>query len=69
LQKRVFNECANLGPVRLSAKTSAVFAGLETLPLRLPSKANNALKLALWLKEHPRSSDVISPAFPKTPRT
>ena len=41
--------------------------GLKTLPLRMRTHCDNALKLAKWLEHHPAVEDVIYPGLPSHP--
>ncbi len=55
----------NLGPCASPQNAALFLQGLETLPLRIREQSNNALKLALWLKEHPKVERVIYPGLPE----
>ena len=41
--------------------------GLRTLPIRLARQGESALKVAMWLAEHPKVDRVLHPALPSCP--
>ena len=54
----------NLGPF----EAWAILRGVKTLPLRMREHCTNALKVAHWLKTHPRVSRVWYPGLPDHPQ-
>lgn len=54
----------NLGPF----EAWTILRGVKTLPLRLREHCANALKVAQWLKTHPRISRVWYPGLPDHPQ-
>ncbi len=63
--------------VRLLAKTAGntlapfdswlVLRGLKTLAVRMERQQESAMRIALWLKEHPRVTEVLYPGLPEHP--
>ncbi|MDR1861361.1 MAG: PLP-dependent aspartate aminotransferase family protein [Bacteroidales bacterium] len=45
-----------------------IMRGIATLPLRMRAHADNALKVAQWLEQHPKIKRVIYPGLPSHPQ-
>jgi methionine-gamma-lyase len=45
-----------------------IMRGIATLPLRMKAHEENALKVALWLENHPKIKRVIYPGLPSHPQ-
>ncbi len=56
-----------LGVSAGSEETSLALRGLRSLPTRLKSHANSAMKIATWLEQQPQVSRVLYPALPSNP--
>jgi O-acetylhomoserine (thiol)-lyase len=57
----------DLGPALSPFNSWLFIQGLETLHLRMPRHAENALAVATWLEKHPRVSWVSYPGLPSSP--
>ena len=57
----------DLGPALSPFNAWLFLQGLETLPLRQRKHSENALKVALFLKQHPLVSWVVYPGLPENP--
>src|SRR5512136_1935088 len=57
----------DLGPALSPFNSFLFLQGLETLHLRMPRHAENALAAALWLERHPRVAWVNYPGLPASP--
>jgi cystathionine beta-lyase/cystathionine gamma-synthase len=44
-----------------------IIRGLKTLAVRLERQAGTAMEIALWLREHPRVTQVLYPGLPRHP--
>ncbi|TCL70927.1 O-acetylhomoserine sulfhydrylase [Hydrogenispora ethanolica] len=58
----------DLGPAPSPFNSFLFLQGLETLHLRMPRHSENALKVATFLKEHPKVSWVNYPGLPDSPQ-
>ncbi len=54
----------DLGPAIAPMNAFLLLTGIETLPLRMQRHCDNAMKVATWLKSHPKVAWVIMPACP-----
>lgn len=57
----------DFGPSLSPFNAYLLLQGLETLSLRMDRHCDNALKLALWLNEHPKVEKVIYPGLENDP--
>ncbi|HHW15197.1 MAG TPA: O-acetylhomoserine aminocarboxypropyltransferase/cysteine synthase, partial [Firmicutes bacterium] len=57
----------DLGPALSPFNSFLFLQGLETLPLRMQRHAENALKVAQWLENHPAVAWVNYPGLPSHP--
>ncbi|HXB98138.1 MAG TPA: O-acetylhomoserine aminocarboxypropyltransferase/cysteine synthase [bacterium] len=57
----------DLGPALSPFNAFLLLQGIETLHLRLPRHAENALAVAQWLKDHPKVAWVNYPGLPDSP--
>jgi O-acetylhomoserine (thiol)-lyase len=57
----------DLGPAISPFNSFLLLQGLETLHLRLPRHSSNALRVAEWLKKHPKVAWVRYPGLPDSP--
>jgi len=57
----------DLGPAMSPFNSWLFIQGLETLHLRMPRHAENALAVAGWLEKHPRVAWVSYPGLPSSP--
>ena len=57
----------DLGPAMSPFNAWLFIQGLETLHLRMPRHAENALAVAAWLQKHPRVAWVSYPGLPSSP--
>ena len=57
----------DLGPALSPFNSWLFIQGLETLHLRMPRHAENALAVAAWLERHPRVAWVSYPGLPSSP--
>jgi len=57
----------DLGPAMSPFNAWLFLQGLETLHLRMPRHAENALAVATWLERHPRVAWVSYPGLPASP--
>ena len=57
----------NMGPCPSPMNAFLILQGLETLPLRMQRHCENALSLALWLKNHPQVEWVTFTGLPDHP--
>ena len=57
----------DFGPTISPFNAFLIATGLETLPLRMQRHSDNALKVAAWLKDHPKVAWVSYPGLPDDP--
>jgi cystathionine gamma-lyase len=68
LAERLYFNQNSMGPICSPFDSWLVLRSLKTLPVRMRAHQENALKLALWMSEHPKIEKVIYPGLSSHPQ-
>ena len=67
LAERIYFHQNSVGAVLAPQDSWLIIRGMKTLGIRLDRQQENALKIATWLKKHPRIGKVYYPGLPEHP--